>query len=108
MHIERLDKTAVRGLLDVIPASKRAEIFQQDGANAHTSTAVRDFLNEQYPRWIGRRGPIPCPPRSPDLAPMDFFVWGSLKQDVYCREVASLGRRRLKARSTSRAPGALK
>ncbi len=45
--------------LNVIPASQRAEnIFQHDGAPAHSSNAVRDFLTEQYPRWIGRTGPI--------------------------------------------------
>lgn len=79
------------GLLDVIPAPQRAEIiFQQDGAPAHSSNVVRDFLTEQYPRWIGRTGPIPWPPRSPDLTPLDFFVWGFLKQEVYRTEVASL------------------
>lgn len=45
--------------------------------------AVRNFLNNTYPRWIGRGGHIPWPPRSPDLNPLDFFVWGSMKAFVY-------------------------
>ncbi|PSN39962.1 hypothetical protein C0J52_13386 [Blattella germanica] len=28
---------------------------------------------------IGRRGPIEFPPRSPDLTPMDFSLWGTVK-----------------------------
>ncbi|CAH2001904.1 unnamed protein product, partial [Acanthoscelides obtectus] len=34
-------------------------------------------------RWIGRGGPVAWPPRSPDLNPLDFFVWGFLKEKVY-------------------------
>ena len=31
----------------------------------------------------GRCGPVACPPRSPDLACLDFFLWGHMKQLVY-------------------------
>ena len=35
-------------------------------------------------RWIGRDSPfIPWPPYSPDLTPMDFFIWGHLKGRLY-------------------------
>lgn len=58
--------------------------FQQDGASAHYAKQVRDWLDEKFPaRWIGRRGPIEWPPRSPDLTPPDFFLWGVLKDIVY-------------------------
>lgn len=58
--------------------------FQQDGAPAHFSVAVRNYLNEIFPnRWIGRNGPIRWPPRSPDLTPLDFFLWGYLKDKVF-------------------------
>ena len=58
--------------------------FQQDGAPPHYHGAVREYMNEQYPnRWIGRRGAIEWPPRSPDLTPLDFFLWGYLKSKVY-------------------------
>lgn len=33
--------------------------------------------------WIGRRGPVEWPTRSPDLTPLDFFLWGYLKNLVY-------------------------
>jgi hypothetical protein len=41
-------------------------------------------------RWIGRRGAVELPPRSPDLTPLDFYLWGSLKDDVYRRKLATL------------------
>lgn len=45
---------------------------------------MRNFLNEHYEgRWMGRGGPIPWPARSPDLTPLDFYVWGVIKAHVY-------------------------
>ena len=42
---------------------------------------MRNHLNVTYPnRWIGRGGPVPW---SPDLAPLDYFQWGSMKSVVY-------------------------
>lgn len=58
--------------------------FQQDGAPAHFELNVRQFLNDTFEnRWIGRRGSIEWPARSPDLSPLDFFLWGHLKSVVY-------------------------
>lgn len=58
--------------------------FQIDGAPPHSTVEVRRYLNETFEnRWIGRFGPIAWPPRSPDLSPNDFFLWGYLKSKVY-------------------------
>ena len=58
--------------------------LQQDGGPAHNSAIVRDFLNRVYPeRWIGTNGHIRWPARSPDLSPLDYFLWGYLKNVVY-------------------------
>lgn len=58
--------------------------FQQDGASPHFSVDVRNYLNEVFQdRWIGRRGTIEWPARSPDLSPLDFFFWGHLKNIIY-------------------------
>lgn len=58
--------------------------FQQDGAPAHYARLVRDYLDLVFPnRWIGRLGPMAWPPRSPDLTPLDFFLWGYLKDKVF-------------------------
>lgn len=62
-------------------------IFQLDGAPGHWSRFVREFLDEKFPsRWIGRGGPISWPPRSPDLTPPDFFLWGFIKDKTYAQD----------------------
>ena len=59
-------------------------IFQQDGAPAHFSLRAREWLHRHLPgRWIGRRGPLEWAARSPDLTPLDFYLWGYVKQKVY-------------------------
>ena len=59
-------------------------IFQQDGAPPHYAVPVRQYLDKKYPnKWMGRGGPILWPPRSPDLTPCDYFLWGYLKDIVY-------------------------
>ena len=40
-------------------------------------------------RWIGRRGAIEYPPRTPDLTLQDFHLWGSLKNEVYQQKPAT-------------------
>ena len=59
-------------------------IFQQDGAPSHYFHEVTDWLNNTFKdRWMGRGVPIPWPARSPDLTPLDFWLWGYLKEIVY-------------------------
>ena len=66
-------------------------LFQQDGAPAHWHLEVRNTLDEEFPqRWIGRGGPIPWPPRSPDITPLDFFLWGYVKDKVYSNKVTNM------------------
>ena len=66
-------------------------IFMQDGAPPHHLLAVRDALNARFPNgWIGREAPILWPPRSPDLTPMDFFLWGYVKNIVYAEKIRDL------------------
>ncbi len=69
----------------------RSVFFQQDGAPPHFAVDVRQYLDHQFPqRWIGRGGPIRWAPRSPDLTPLDFFLWGHLKNIVYKTPVKDL------------------
>ena len=66
-------------------------MFMHDGAPAHFSLLVRNYLNNHYGnRWVGRGGPVTWPPRSPDLNAMDFFAWGHLKSLVYATPVDNL------------------
>lgn len=58
--------------------------FQQDGAPAHFTLNVRGYLNLTFPnRWIGRGSYFAWPPRFPDLTPLDYFLWGFLKDRVF-------------------------
>ena len=64
-------------------------VYQLDGAPCHYHCNVRNFLNETLPqRWIGRavnndQHLLLWPPRSPDLTPCDFFLWGYVKDNAY-------------------------
>lgn len=76
-------------LLDDIPLEQRLTMwYMHDGAPAHFAVNVRTHLDHQYgEKWIGRGGPIAWPPRSPDLNPLDFYLWGHLKDVVYATPV---------------------
>ena len=63
----------------------------QDRVPPHFSCFVTDVLNERFPdSWIGRGGPIPWPPRSPDLSPLDCFLWGYIKNIVYDEKIRNI------------------
>ena len=64
--------------------------FQQDGASAHYATTVRDWLNDTFSQWIGRRSHVECSPCLPNLSPLDFFFWDMLKEKVYSMKIANL------------------
>ncbi len=62
-----------------------------DGAPAQYAQAVRHYLDKTFPdRWIGRRGWIDWPVRSPDLTPTDFFLWGVISDRVYATKPQNL------------------
>ena len=56
------------------------EYFQQDGATSHTShasmTEIQSFCDRVISKGLWS-------PRSPDLTPPDYFLWGYLKGRVY-------------------------
>ena len=57
---------------------KRIGYFQQDGATAHTSNASLTIVGSRIISknlWL---------PRSPDLTPPDFYLWGAMKNKIYC------------------------
>lgn len=79
-------------LLEDIPlALANRMYYQHDGAPPHIGREVIAWLNTNFNgRWIGRNGPIAWPPRSPDLNPLDFFLWGHMKQLVYAEPIDTL------------------
>ena len=55
--------------------------FQQDGATSHTSHASIAEIQSFFGDSVISKGL--WPPRSPDLTPSDYFLWGYLKGRVY-------------------------
>lgn len=86
------------GLLEGVPEEDLVNLhYQQDGAPAHFHRDVRNYLDNEYRgRWIGRNGSIQWPPRSPDLTPLDFYLWGEIKRRVYVEESNTVAELRLK------------
>lgn len=85
-------------LFEDVPLQLRQKMwFMHDGAPPHFRVAVRDHLNAHFRnRWIGRGGPVPWPARSPDLNPLDFYLWGHLKTLVYNSQIDTVDELRLK------------
>ncbi|GFT60914.1 transposable element Tc3 transposase [Trichonephila clavipes] len=65
--------------------------FQQDGATCHTARATINLLKDTLgDRLISRFGPVNWPPRSCDLTPPDYFLWGYVKSLVYADKPQTL------------------
>lgn len=89
-YLELLQNNVVPTLTNLYPDPANPQVpanniwFQQDGAPPHYQINVRQYLNQIFPnRWIGRRGSIEWPARSPDLSLLDYFLWGYVKSIVY-------------------------
>jgi len=55
-----------------------------------THSAREGVHNECFSnRWSGRGGPVAWPPRSPDLTPYNYYLWGHMKTLVYDTKVES-------------------
>ena len=55
------------------------------------SIKIRKFLDKKFPvHWIERGGAIAWPPRSPDITPLDFFLWGYIKDAVHRTKVKDI------------------
>ncbi|GFW01899.1 DUF4817 domain-containing protein [Trichonephila clavipes] len=65
--------------------------FQQDGATCHTARATIDLLKDTFgDRLISGFGSVNWPPRSCDLTPLDYFLWGYVKSLVYADKPQTL------------------
>ncbi|GFT72841.1 integrase catalytic domain-containing protein [Trichonephila clavipes] len=82
-------KWAMARILEVIYGTD--DWFQQDGAACHTARATIDLLKDTFgDRIIARFGPVNWPPRSCDLTPLDYFLWGYVKSLVYADKPQTL------------------
>ena len=71
----------------------RQTLFQQDGASSHYFLNARRLLDDNLPgQWIGRRGHIEWPARSPDLCvtfdfgPIYVIVFSNPPISIFCRQ----------------------
>ncbi|GFV56620.1 putative transposable element [Trichonephila clavipes] len=65
--------------------------FQQDGVTGHTARATIDLLRDTFgDRLFSRFGPVNWSPRSCDLTPLDYFLWGYVKLLVYADKPQTL------------------
>jgi hypothetical protein len=63
-------------------------LYMHDGAPAHFSRTVLGVLNNTcHDGWIGRERSTAWPPRSPDLNPLDFYLWEHLNTFVFAAPV---------------------
>lgn len=78
-------QTSLEDLLDNLPLAQNIQIwYQQDGAPAHNTRDVITYLNNRFNnRVIATNTPVRWPARSADLTPLDFYLWGTLKNKVY-------------------------
>ena len=74
VYIEVLNNVVKPWMHEV--AKGRPYVFQQDSAPCHASKKTQAWLLENvYHHW----SPELWPPNSPDLNPLDYFVWGVLE-----------------------------
>ena len=63
----------------------------QDGAPAHTSRMSMEWLENRFPgRLLSNKSEFIWPPRSPDLNPLDFFLWGYMKEEIHRAQPGSI------------------
>jgi len=64
-------------------------IFQQDGSHTRFHREVRQYQKTVLPRcWVrlasgNDKRLMLWPPRSPDITPCDFFLWGCVKDRLF-------------------------
>ena len=58
--------------------------FQQDSATCNTAEDILDVLRPVFKdRIISRRAEVVWPPRSCDLTPLDYYLWGAVRDKCY-------------------------
>ena len=91
-YCEMIDRFLRPKVADLLRQHEEEDLwFQQDGATSHTSRRSVDTLESLFPgHLVSLRVGVGWPPRSPDLSPCDFFLWGHIKSRVYKHRPRSL------------------
>ena len=65
--------------------------FQHDGTTCHISRETLAVLHKKYlERVISLHGDKEWPPRSCDLTPCDFFLWGFVTSKIYANKLRTI------------------
>ncbi|GBO03872.1 hypothetical protein AVEN_149986-1 [Araneus ventricosus] len=65
--------------------------FQHEDTPAHKVSSVQQYIRDTFQQQvIEYSGCVEWPTRSPDLNPLDFFLWGYIKQRVYATSTSTL------------------
>ena len=65
------------------PDNSSESVFMQEGAPAHTSKMATEWLKDRFPeKLISLKSEFIWPPRSRDLNPLDFCLWGYMKDEI--------------------------
>ena len=65
--------------------------FQPDGATCHTVEATLDVGRPVFEdRIMSHRADVVWPPRSCDLTPLDYYLWGAVKDKCYADKPATI------------------
>ena len=70
-------QTIIKPWMDGV-SNGRPYVFQQDNAPAHTGRLVQDWLAENGLMFWDKNL---WPPNSPDLNPLDYFVWSVVERE---------------------------
>ncbi|CAF4936843.1 unnamed protein product [Rotaria magnacalcarata] len=77
-----------RDLPRLFPENGRVKWFlHQDSAPSHTAKQTIEYLNKYKINYVTPDKWLPC---SPDVAPMDYAIWGYLKQRLNKTETKNL------------------
>ncbi|EFN65938.1 hypothetical protein EAG_08130, partial [Camponotus floridanus] len=55
-------------------------------APCHTANVTIDLLRTVFENRISRNADVNWPPRSCDLTPLDYFLWGTVKDKCYANQ----------------------
>ena len=77
--------------MDNLPLARRKIFFHNNGVprsfRLMTPLHSLPVFNECYDdRWIRNNGPFKWPAWFPNLNPLDFFLWGYIKNQIYSNE----------------------
>ena len=71
-------KAVVKPWIDKV-SNGRPYVFQQDSAPSHKAIVTQDWLSENFHDHVT---PNMWPPNSPDLNPMDYYVWSVVERET--------------------------